>query len=532
MNKDFGSPPRSAMHRSARQAWLESDGSGRADESHTDVQPSVSSYQTYPEQQPFIHDNFRRPVNKSSKALPESNRQAVMSALKSLQSKINQLELERGQAEANLRSLAVETNRYHDILHQDTSNVTMLSQGMDKSGLNTSGLFNQSASGLNTSARSQGNPHAGQNMQFNEVDGQLDDAENRCQLLERQLDYMRQLLHQSENNKADTVKRCLTEGQQRADSETRSLKMQIDKLNVLERDYLRLGATQTMAENKIRELEQKLLEERHHRKMVQDRAAQLESQTESGRILQKSLDKNNNKNRRPVKKKTKKVLKKGNKPVNPNHHYHLNLNELPFVAGKSTADSHSVPANVQKVISMMKSHSTVLCSPPGTRRSTAFHGTSSSSGVSSGGASSAEMTDLLMQLQDEFGRMSIEHQELSRQIQESHTQPLQDDLERELDNLVMRMEVKGDQISKVRRHQTLSFKKKKKRPVSARPQSACARVPLTNGVVEVRTTIKSTPEKPVQHYLQSGSTHQAKDFLKNLKKIQTTLGKDDLSWEC
>ena len=61
---------------------------------------------------------------------------------------------------------------------------------------------------------------------------------------------------------------------------------------------------------------------------------QLESQTETGRILQKSMDKNNNKNRRPVKKKTKKIAKKTNKPVNPNHHYHLNLSELPFVAGK------------------------------------------------------------------------------------------------------------------------------------------------------------------------------------------------------
>ena len=59
--------------------------------------------------------------------------------------------------------------------------------------------------------------------------------------------------------------------------------------------------------------------------------------------------------------------------------------------------------------------------------------------------------------------------------------------------------------------------------------SARACVP-TNGVVEVKTTIKSKSDG--HHYVQPGSTFQAKNFLKDLKKIQTTLGKDDLSWDC
>ena len=43
---------------------------------------------------------------------------AVMSALKGLQDKIRQLELERSNAEDNLRTLATETSRYQDILKQ------------------------------------------------------------------------------------------------------------------------------------------------------------------------------------------------------------------------------------------------------------------------------------------------------------------------------------------------------------------------------------------------------------------------------
>jgi centrosomal protein CEP57 len=46
-----------------------------------------------------------------------------------------------------------------------------------------------------------------------------------------------------------------------------------------------------------------------------------------------------------------------------------------------------------------------------------------------------------------------EHQELSRQIQHCTDARLHEDLDRELDALVARMEAKGDQIGRLRRHQ-------------------------------------------------------------------------------
>lgn len=48
---------------------------------------------------------------------------------------------------------------------------------------------------------------------------------------------------------------------------------------------------------------------------------------------------------------------------------------------------------------------------------------------------------------------SSEHQELSEQINTATDPRLQEDLERELDALVVKMEAKGDQIARLRRHQ-------------------------------------------------------------------------------
>lgn len=51
----------------------------------------------------------------------------------------------------------------------------------------------------------------------------------------------------------------------------------------------------------------------------------------------------------------------GSKQWNSRSHYHLRLSDVPFIIGTSTS-SHSVVANVQKIISLMKVHNKGLCS--------------------------------------------------------------------------------------------------------------------------------------------------------------------------
>ena len=78
--------------------------------------------------------------------------------------------------------------------------------------------------------------------------GELYDTESRCHLLEKQLDYMRQMVKTAETDHSDTTKRVGDIEQQRYSASTRELQSQIDKISDLERDHLRMTATQTLAQ--------------------------------------------------------------------------------------------------------------------------------------------------------------------------------------------------------------------------------------------------------------------------------------------
>ncbi|KAL5010226.1 hypothetical protein ScPMuIL_012531 [Solemya velum] len=382
-------------------------------------------YHEYPTNKPFTNSDYK--PSKPASPFPESNRQAVISALKNLQDKIRKLEIERTSAEDNLKSLASETNKYKSILHQE-KNQKQASQTM-------------------VSKHTQ------------ELESQLTSAEGRCNLLEKQLDYMRKMVHTAEKERQDAIsQQSLLEKQREVSGPDFSTHM--EKINDLEREHLKLTATQTLAQNKIKELEDKLREERLLRQLEENRPAEVCNITkisistirepEAPLIMSRPIMKS----KKNVKKK-KKVIAKKSRPStsDPKKHYRLNLAEIPFVAGKSSTPSHSVGANVQRVLSMLKAHNTDLCSSVNGQAPTSQeNGSSKSSGYSSPTLDS-DLADLLLQLQDEFGQMSFDHRELSNQMNEAYTQTERDDLERELEFLVSRMEAKSQQISKIRQHQ-------------------------------------------------------------------------------
>ena len=80
------------------------------------------------------------------------------------------------------------------------------------------------------------------------MQGQLHDTESRCHLLEKQLDYMRRIVKTAETDHTDTIKRVSDIEQQRGSASTSELQSQIDKIADLERDHLRMTATQTLAQ--------------------------------------------------------------------------------------------------------------------------------------------------------------------------------------------------------------------------------------------------------------------------------------------
>ncbi|NXW96389.1 CEP57 protein, partial [Larus smithsonianus] len=96
-------------------------------------------------------------------------------------------------------------------------------------------------------------------------------------------------------------------------------------------------------------------------------------------------------------------------------HYRLCLGDVPFVAGKSTSPSHSVGANVQHVLHLMKQHTKALCNSrvvndtPLAKSISTGHPASKSRKSSlpkESSSSQEELSEVLLTLQDEFGQMS------------------------------------------------------------------------------------------------------------------------------
>lgn len=468
-----------------------------------------TTYHEFPTK-PFINDDYRFDPAKPVKPFPENNRTAVISALKNLQEKIRKLEVERGTAENNLKSLAAETTKYKNILQKEPQNIP---------GQSTVSKHTQ------------------------ELETQLTAAETRSQLLEKQLDYMRKMVQTAESDRQEAVIKAAVSD--RVDRVTQSPPQpgpspeylrQREKLMDLEREHLRLTASQTLSENKIRELEEKLQEEKHRRRLIEEKAVEQESVAESARILRnaESIERLTQKAKKTKKRRKASAHKKQKQspPTDHSKHYRLNLAEIPFVAGKSLTASHSVGANVQRVLSLMKTHNMALCNGLDHQAS---RSSSPSSGSSSSSSIDTDLAELLLQLQDEFGQMSCEHQELSHEISEATDPQIREDLERELDALVTRMEGKSQQISKIRRHQNkLDQKKKKKKSVDpSKQRSASANAYChQNGEVEVTTTIKTRGRSAgVVHVRPSSAREVSLNVLKDMKKLQTTLRKDDLTWE-
>ena len=87
-------------------------------------------------------------------------------------------------------------------------------------------------------------------MTLSELESHLQAAENRSNLLEKQLEYMRRMVHTAEADRSEAIRRSqLLEAQRSRDNQydfTESNRK--EKLNDLEREHVRLTASQQLAE--------------------------------------------------------------------------------------------------------------------------------------------------------------------------------------------------------------------------------------------------------------------------------------------
>ncbi|PKK21529.1 centrosomal protein 57kDa, transcript variant X2 [Columba livia] len=444
---------------------------------------SATSFIEYPKYKPFINSDLMRSPGKPVIPYPESNSRAIFSALKNLQEKIRRLELERLQAEENVKHLSRETADYKKVLSEQ-----MRHKEHDKT---------------EVSKKNQ------------ELAAQLAAAESRCSLLEKQLDYMRKMIQHTENEKSQLLEKQGSLERDRLLDQSH-VQSKLEKLDMLEKEYSRLTTMQSVAEKKMKELEQKLQEEEHARKLVQEKAAELQTGLETNRLLIQAAS--------PLlSPKARKPRKKTKQPE------------------KSTSPSHSVGANVQHVLHLMKQHTKALCN------SRVVNDTPLAKSVSTGhpasksrrsslpkeySSSQEELSEVLLTLQDEFGQMSFDHQQLSKLVQEAPTVAVRGDLERELEALVEKMEAKADQISKVQRHrlQLERLKRECKSRKTSAKQIKDSRFPVNEVRVTTTVTTKGKNAGPIK--VRPGEKSRKNlQLLRDMQTIQTSLQKDDISWD-
>ncbi|XP_010148919.1 PREDICTED: centrosomal protein CEP57L1 [Eurypyga helias] len=420
--------------------------------------------------------------------------QAVVAALKTLQDKIHRLELEKSQAEDKLCSLSVEAAQYkkaleHESYKKDVAHQELMQQRKD-------------------------------------ISVQLNAAQSRCSLLEKQLDYMRKMV-----SSVGLEKKMVLERQKEEDQNRMELHAKLDKLEVLEKECLKLTATQRIAEDKIKRLEEKLCKEEHQRKLIQDKTAQLQTGFEINRILMSSVTSQNEPKKENRK---KKKTKKRNPTVKKSHLslLHVQAGELPFVAGKSVSSSHSVSANLQSVLHIMKHHNPRMSSRSQGGATSGISGRSApSKSVSScctSPTAARSLLDLVLAIQNELGQMSFEHQQLLKQAQETQDSKVREDLERELDSLVKQMEIKGEQISKLRKHQATVQKLKRN---TQKLKQGAAHVKLKRRDQKEATEMSVTVRESTSKSFPGQKSKSSLQLLKNVQKLQSTLKKDDIMWK-
>ena len=470
-----------------------------------DEPPSIASFQEYPSNKPFLNSHVKRSIN-PVRAYPENSSEAVLSALKGLQEKIKNLELDRSKAEKNLKVLAAETSAYKSLLQrQPTPDPPGNPPYSPSPDIQVEGATIQ-------------------------IESQLRNADARCQLLERQLDNMRRMVQSAERERSDALERqiALERDRGRITAENRSIQSKLEKMEFIQNRFEDLSSRKERSEARIKELEDRLKEEEHQRLLLADQAAKLQTEVERDRILkderlEKTTRKVTKKKKRPAStKSSKKAPSRSSKPASRpaqtsgQPHYRLHLGDVPFITGTSTSPSHAVSANMQKLLHELKQHNPVYCNDR-------IVGLGSDSEEENRGrtrvkkrSTEDDLKDLLAALQDEFGKMMFEHQVLAKQVAETMDVEIKAELQTELDALIMKMERKGEQISTVKRH--IAQLTNSARSCSA-PRIASVRL-------GTRFAHSASPRSRP-----AAQREQKLAFLRDMRAIRSALHQDDLSWE-
>uniref|UniRef100_A0A8C9QFA7 Centrosomal protein CEP57L1 n=1 Tax=Spermophilus dauricus TaxID=99837 RepID=A0A8C9QFA7_SPEDA len=427
----------------------------------------------------------------SPKMFHSPNSQALILALKTLQEKIHRLELERTQAEDNLNILSREAAQYKKALENETNERNLAHQELIK--------------------------------QKKGISLQLRSAQSRCTLLEKQLEYTKRMVLNVEREK-NMILEQQAQLQREKEQDQLKLHAKLEKLDVLEKECFRLTTTQKTAEDKIKHLEEKLTEEEHQRKLFQDKASELQTGLEISKILMSSVSKS----------KLSKEKKKSSKVLLLNNISHLKLFSAISFPLKSAASSAN--GSMYSLLKMM--HHCGQCSlqkPEVTEPRCLYRPTRKTSGYKAVPQDSEKsisicdnLSELLMAMQDELDQMSMEHEELLKQMKETESHSVCDDIECELERLVKKMEIKGEQISKLRKHQDNVYKLQQK-VQNSKMLSNTSVIQREDSNLKGSKNIKNSPRKCLNEtnpFQKNNNFHPVQ-----VHNLQMKLRRDDIMWE-
>lgn len=391
----------------------------------------------------------------SPKMFNSPNNQALVSALKTLQEKIRRLELERTQAEDNLNLLSREAAQYKKALEEETNERNLAHEELTR--------------------------------QKKDISIQLSSAQSRCILLEKQLEYTKRMVLNVEREK-NMILEQQAQLQREKEQDQMKLHAKLEKLDVLEKECLRLTTTQQTAEEKIKYLEEKLKEEEHQRRLFQDRACELQTGLEISKILMSTVSSSKLCNER------KKLPKKTNclKREPPQHtdcRFRGPASERERPPFRMTSSARAKPHSSGEPFS--------ICD---------------------------NLSELLRTMQDELDQMNMEHRELLRQIAQTGSHSDSEELEQELEHLARKMESKEDQISKLQKHQDRVRKLQEKVENSRINESSGI-----HGNPKRSKNLKTSPRK----CLSETSAFQKDRSFQPVKvhSLPPRLRRDDVKWE-
>lgn len=307
-----------------------------------------------------------------------------------------------------------------------------------------------------------------------------------------------------------------------------------------------MAARKDLSENKVMDLEQKLQLEKHQKQLLLDKANELEAERKSREILndkknQKSMaaekpledDQKVASNKKKIKKKKSSVS--SSKTSSLPSHYHLNLADIPFVIGTSTSPSHAVSANVQSLLHDLKHHSPLYCNENVLRKKKKRTNSSKKKSSSSSSSDTSvrlkvlagadeDLNELLLTLQDEYGKLTYQYQLMGKQIDETYDKQLHDELVNEQKQIVSKMENKRDQIATLQRHKSLIVNCTKPSKLKEAKENT------TNSNNNKAAKRSVTPSKFSPSRL-NDKHRKNLNLLKEVQTVQSALHEKDLLWD-